>query len=333
MGFDIIPGDIDIDIDAEDLNPLHWINKANHAFGDTLASGLEFLGITDPAVDPDGIREIAKQWRALAKGLDAAAHDAKSALQGLEWDGQAAKALHKRAEASRTQATDMADSLRDGAKALDDFADEAHELLSEIGVILAEIAEFEIAGLALSVLTGGLSAIAGSLAAGARAAKVVALIARIEKSGTRMASVIRTVMEAIRGLGRALKALGEIKTIAKAGKLAGEGMKFSAFDALLQDPGTFKDPEKLAETLGLGAAFGVGAGGLGKVLGKGLGKTQAQRARQTRQDVGARRLRPVSAQAAPLGNGEAASLHPSCAQEVQVRPDRRGNRRHAAAPD
>ncbi|MEU5001147.1 DUF6531 domain-containing protein [Streptomyces sp. NPDC021622] len=268
MGFDIIPGDLD----AGDLNPLKWINKANHAFGDTLASGLEFLGITDPAVDPDGIREIAKQWRALAKGLDAAARDAETALNDLEWEGKAAKALHKRAKASRTQATNMADSLRDGAKALDDFADEAHELLTEIGVILAEIVEFEIAGLALSVLTGGLSAIAGSLAAGARAAKVVALIARIEKSGTRMASVIRTVLEAIRGLERALKALGEIKTIARIGKLAGQGMKFSAFDAALQDPGAFKDPGKLAELLATGAAFGVGAGALGKALGKGLGK-------------------------------------------------------------
>ncbi|MGA4847062.1 DUF6531 domain-containing protein [Streptomyces sp. G5(2025)] len=272
MGFDIIPGDAEFEIDAGDLNPLHWINKANHAFGSTLASNLEFLGITDPAVDPDGIREIAKKWRALAKGLDAAARDAETALTGLEWEGKAAKALHKRAKTARTQATEMADSLRKGAKALDDFADEAHDLLTEIGVILAEIAEFEIAGLALSVLTGGLSAIAGSLAAGARAAKVVALIARIEKSGSRMARVIRTVMEAIRGLERALKALGEIKTIAKAGKLAGEGMKFSAFDAALQDPGTFKDPSKLAETLAMGAAFGVGAGGLGKLLGKGLGK-------------------------------------------------------------
>ncbi|MEV7195094.1 DUF6531 domain-containing protein [Streptomyces sp. NPDC093510] len=272
MGFDIIPGDIDIDIDAGDLNPLKWINKANHAFGDTLASNLEFLGITDPAVDPDGIREIAKQWRALAKGLDAAAHDAETALKDLEWEGEAAKALHKRAKTARTQATDMADSLRTGAKALDDFADEAHTLLTEIGVILAEIAEFEIASLALSVLTGGLSVIAGNLAAGARAVKVVALIARIEKSGSGMARVIRTVMEAIRGLERALKALGEIKTIAKAGKLAGEGMKFAAFDALLKDPGTFKDPDKLAETLAAGAAFGVGLGSLGKVLGKGLGK-------------------------------------------------------------
>ncbi|MFF1381155.1 DUF6531 domain-containing protein [Streptomyces sp. NPDC058308] len=266
MGFDI-PG-----IDVDDLNPLHWINKANHAFGDSLASNLEFLGITDPAVDPDGIREITKQWRALAKGLDAAAHDAETALKDLEWEGEAAKALHKRAKTARTQATNMADSLRDGAKALDDFADEAHELLTEIGVILAEIAEFEIASLALSVLTGGLSVIAGNLAAGARAAKVVALIARIEKSGTRMASVIRTVMEAIRGLERTLKALGEIKTIAKAGKLAGDGMKFAAFDALLKDPGTFKDPGKLAEALAAGAAFGVGLGGLGKLLGKGLGK-------------------------------------------------------------
>ncbi|MFF8654103.1 DUF6531 domain-containing protein [Streptomyces huasconensis] len=272
MGFDIIPGDAEFEIDAEDLNPLKWINKANHAFGDTLASNLEFLGITDPAVDPDGIRDIAKQWRALAKGLDAAAQAAETALKDLEWEGKAAKALHKRAKTARTQATDMADSLRTGAKALDDFADEAHDLLTEIGVLLAEIAEFEIAGLALSVLTGGLSAIAGSLAAGARAAKVVALIARIEKSGSRMARVIRTVIEAVRGLERALKALGEIKTIAKAGKLAGEGMKFAAFDALLKDPGTFKDPGKLAETLAMGAAFGVGLGGLGKVLGKGLGK-------------------------------------------------------------
>ncbi|MFI1680612.1 hypothetical protein [Streptomyces sp. NPDC020607] len=97
MGFDIIPGDIDVDIDAEDLNPLKWINKANHAFGDTLAGNLEFLGITDPAVDPDGIREMAKQWRALAKGLDAAARDAEAALKDLEWEGEAAKALHKRA--------------------------------------------------------------------------------------------------------------------------------------------------------------------------------------------------------------------------------------------
>ncbi|MEU1149046.1 DUF6531 domain-containing protein [Streptomyces sp. NPDC005863] len=266
MGFDI-PG-----IDADDLNPLKWINKANHAFGDTLASGLEFLGITDPAVDPDGIREIAKQWRALAKGLDAAAHDAETALKDLEWEGEAAKALHKRAKTTRTQATEMADSLRKGAKALDDFADEAHELLSEIGIILAEIAEFEIASLGLSVLTGGLSMIAGNLAAGARAAKVVTLIARIEKSGSRMAKVIRTVMEAIRGLERALKALGEIKTIAKAGRLAAEGMEFTVFDALLRDPSTFKDPGKLAETLAAGAAFGVGLGALGKVLGKGLGK-------------------------------------------------------------
>jgi hypothetical protein len=49
-----------------DLNPLHYVNKFNHMFGDSLASGLEFLGISDPAVDPDGVREIAKKWRHLA---------------------------------------------------------------------------------------------------------------------------------------------------------------------------------------------------------------------------------------------------------------------------
>ncbi|WP_405913076.1 hypothetical protein OG760_21140 [Streptomyces sp. NBC_00963] len=71
-----------------DLNPLHRISKANHAFGDTMASGLEFLGITDPAVDPDGVREIAKHWRALAKGLEDAAHDAEVAMSDVTWEGE-----------------------------------------------------------------------------------------------------------------------------------------------------------------------------------------------------------------------------------------------------
>ncbi|MEU5141801.1 DUF6531 domain-containing protein [Streptomyces sp. NPDC021139] len=253
-----------------DLNPLHYINKFNHMFGDTVADGLEFLGITDPAVDPDGIRELAKKWRALAKGLDDAAEAARKSLADVEWEGKAAKALHKRATSARKQATEMADSLREGAKALDDFADKAHELLSEIGVILAEIAELELAGLALSVLTGGTSAVVSTLMAGSRAAKVVALVARIEQEGTVLASAIRGVMEVIRAVERALKTLKEIRGVAAAGKMAKEGMKFSAFDTLLRDPEAFKDPEKLAGILTEGALLGVGFGALGKALGKGL---------------------------------------------------------------
>ncbi|MFJ3041547.1 RHS repeat-associated core domain-containing protein [Streptomyces tendae] len=253
-----------------DLNPLHYVNKFNHMFGDTVADGLEFLGITDPAVNPDGIRELAKKWRALAKGLDDAAEAARKSLAEVEWEGKAAKALHKRAKSARKQATEMADSLREGAKALDDFADKAHELLSEIGVILAEIAELELAGLALSVLTGGTSAVVSTLMAGSRAAKVVALVARIEQEGTVLASAIRGVMEVIRAVERALKTLKEIRGVAAAGKMAKEGMKFSAFDTLLRDPEAFKDPEKLAGILTEGALLGVGFGALGKALGKGL---------------------------------------------------------------
>ncbi|MGV9282898.1 DUF6531 domain-containing protein [Streptomyces sp. NPDC003730] len=253
-----------------DLNPLHYINKFNHMFGDTVAEGLEFLGITDPAVDPDGIRELAKKWRALAKGLDDAAEAARTSLADVEWEGKAAKALHKRAKSARKQATEMADSLREGANALDDFADKAHELLSEIGVILAEIAELELAGLALSVLTGGTSAVVSTLMAGSRAAKVVALVARIEQEGTVLASAIRGVMEVIKAVERALKTLKEIRGVAAAGKMAKEGMKFSAFDTLLRDPEAFKDPAKLAGLLTEGALLGVGFGALGKALGKGL---------------------------------------------------------------
>ncbi|MGC0331338.1 RHS repeat-associated protein [Streptomyces sp. SAI-170] len=253
-----------------DLNPLHYVNKFNHMFGDTLASGLEFLGITDPAVDPDGVREIAKKWRHLATGLDDAAEAARKALAEVEWEGEAAKAFHKRSKAARKQATDMADALREGAKALDDFADQAHELLTEMGVLVAEIAEFEIAGLALSVLTGGASAVVSSLMAGSRAVKVVALVARIEKEGTVLASAIRGVMEVIRAVERALKALKEIRGVATAAKYAKEGAKFSAFDALLRDPAAFKDPDKLAGILTEGALLGLGLGVLGKALGKGL---------------------------------------------------------------
>lgn len=255
-----------------DLNPLHYINKFNHMAGDNMASMMEFLGISDPAVDPDGIREIAKKWRALAKAVDASVKEAEHALKDVTWEGKTATAFSKRAKKTRTQATTMADSLRDGADALDKFADEAHELLTELNVIILEIIEVELAGLALSVLTGGASAVVGSLAAGARFAKAMAVIGRIEHAGTAMARTIRAVLEVIRGLSRALKALKDIKSIAKVGRLAGQGAKYSALDALLQDPSTFKDPKKLAETLALGAAMGVGLGGLGKLLGKGLGK-------------------------------------------------------------
>ncbi|MFD6432140.1 RHS repeat-associated core domain-containing protein [Streptomyces venezuelae] len=255
-----------------DLNPLHYINKFNHMAGDNMASMMEFLGISDPAVDPDGVREIAKKWRSLAKAVDASVKDAEAALRDVTWEGQTATAFNKRAKKTRSQATSMADSLRDGADALDKYADEAHELLTELNVIIVEIIEVEMAGLALSVLTGGASAVVGSLAAGARFAKVMALIGRIEHAGTAMARTIRAVLEVIRGLRRALKALKEIKTIARIGKMAGEGAKFAALDTLLQDPSTFKDPGKLAETLALGAALGVGLGSLGTLLGKGLGK-------------------------------------------------------------
>ncbi|MET8182216.1 DUF6531 domain-containing protein [Streptomyces sp. NPDC005336] len=253
-----------------DLNPFHYIDKFNHMFGDSVASGLEFLGISDPAVDPDGVREIAKKWRHLATGLDDAAEASRKALAGVEWEGKAAKAFNKRSKAARKQATEMAHSLREGAKALDDFADKAHELLSEIGVILAEIAEFEIAGLALSILTAGASEVASTLMAGERALKVVALIGRIEEEGTALGSVVRGIMEVIRGIERALKALKEIRGVAEVAKMAKEGAKFTAFETLLQDPGAFKDPEKLAGILAEGAVMGIGFGMLGKALGKGL---------------------------------------------------------------
>ncbi|MET8453423.1 DUF6531 domain-containing protein [Streptomyces sp. NPDC005209] len=111
---------------------------------------------------------------------------------------------------------------------------------------------------------------ASNLMAGERALKVVALVGRIEEEGTALGSVVRGVMEVIRGVERALKALKEIRGVAAAGKMAMDGAKFSAFETLLKDPAAFKDPEKLAGILTEGALVGIGFGVLGKTLGKGL---------------------------------------------------------------
>ncbi|WP_306316269.1 MULTISPECIES: RHS repeat-associated core domain-containing protein [unclassified Streptomyces] len=253
-----------------DLNPIHLINNVNHAMGESMADVLEFVGVTDPAVDPDGVREIAKKWRALADALDRAHQDAGTALKDVDWEGQAAKSFHKRATKARGQAEDMAEALRDGARALDQFADQAHEMITEIGVICVEIVEMEAAGLALSVLTAGVSAAATTIASGARVARIVELVAKIEESGSALARVIRGVAEIIKTLQRTLRTLKEVKGVASASRVAGVGMRDAAFDTLLHDPGAFKDPEKLAGVLGAGAVLGVGFGALGKGLGKGL---------------------------------------------------------------
>lgn len=99
-----------------DRNPFHYVDKFNHMFGNSLESGLEFLGLSDPAVDPDGVREIAKMWRHLATGLDDAAEAARTSLAEVRWEGKASKAFSTRSKAARKQATEMAHSLREGAK-------------------------------------------------------------------------------------------------------------------------------------------------------------------------------------------------------------------------
>ena len=73
-----------------DLNPLHVIDELNNAIGKDTASVLEFLHLTDPAVKPDGVRDVAKKWQALAKSVDDAQHQANTALKDVVWEGKAA---------------------------------------------------------------------------------------------------------------------------------------------------------------------------------------------------------------------------------------------------
>lgn len=253
-----------------DLNPLHIINKLNDAIGHDTASVLEFLHITDPAVKPAGVREVGRTWSALGHAVDDANRDARAALQGVVWEGKAADAFAGRAQRVGKQADQIAQALHDGAKAINKFADIAESLIEQIGVIAAQMIEFEVAGLALSVITAGFSDAAAAIVTGERAMKIASLIARIEEEGGVLGTAIRAVTEAIRALRSVLEALKEVKGAATVAKLAKEGVEFTAFTTLLENPGAYKDPKKLTETLAEGALAGVGFGLLGKAVGKGL---------------------------------------------------------------
>ncbi len=253
-----------------DFNPLHLINELNNAIGHSTASVLEFLHLTDPAVSPAGVREVAKKWRALAGAVEDADRAAQHALHGIVWEGKAADAFAHRAGQVHQEAGKIAGTLHQGATAIDKFATEADDLISQIGNICAQIEEMEAAGLALDVLTEGFASCAATIAAGERATQVVALITRIEESGSTLGSVIRTIAEAIRSLDRVLEALKDIKGVATVAKWAGEGMKFAALGDLLQDPSAFTHPGKLMDSLAEGALMGIGFGAAGKGLGKAL---------------------------------------------------------------
>ncbi|MBV9026900.1 MAG: hypothetical protein JO362_24590 [Streptomycetaceae bacterium] len=253
-----------------DFNPLDIINSLNNAIGHDTASVLEFLHITDPAVKPDGVREVARKWQALARTVEDSSRDAHDALNGVVWEGKAADAFAQRTRKVQNQAGDIAGALHQGSAAIGQFADVAEGLIDEIGKIAAELIEFEVAGLALSVITAGFSEAASTIAAGERAMKIVELVGKIEEEGSILGRAIKAVTEAIRGLDRALEALKDIKGVASVAKMAKDGMAFSAFSTALEDPKALTDPGKLTDILAEGALAGVGFGVLGKALGKGL---------------------------------------------------------------
>lgn len=263
-------------------NPLDVIDKVNHQMGKDVGSVLEFLGITDPAVDPDGVRDVAKKWKALAHGLERTSHDAGVAMGQVKWQGETARAYSQRAKDVRKHAGKISDALHDGDKALRKFADEAEHLIDEIGTIAVEIMEFEAAGLALSVLTAGVSEAASTIIAGERALKIARLISKIEEAGSALSRALKGLLEIMRGLRRALRSLKEIKAIATVAKLAGDGVKYAAFDAALHDRDAFTDPGKLAELVAGGALGGLAFGLAGKAVGKALHRLKPSELNQLR---------------------------------------------------
>ena len=241
-----------------DLNPLHWINKINEEIGHSTADVLEFIGITNPAVDPDGIREVARHWKALGDALDDAHWHTGQALNELRWEGKAAEAFHARTKDVGDHCQKTAGILHHGHDQLNKFADESHELISQIGVLCAQILEFELAALPLSLLTGPLSEIASNLAAGERAAKIIALIARMGEAAKTVDRVVEAIMESLGALGRALKALAPLAKMAAGGAAMTVG-----YDAIA-DPDRLRHADTFEQDVEVGALLGIIGGGFGK---------------------------------------------------------------------
>jgi uncharacterized protein YukE len=251
-----------------DLNPLHYIDKINNEIGNSTADVLEFIGITNPAVDPDGIRELARHWDAFGDALDDAHWHTGQALNGLVWEGKSAEAFQARTKEVRDHCQKAAGVLHDGCHQLNQFADEAHELISQIGVFCAQILEFEVAALPLTLLTGPLSEIASNLAAGERAAKIVALIARIAEAAKTVDRAVDAILEALGALGRALKALLPLA------KMTASGIAMTIGYDAITNPDRLRHGDTLEQDIEVGALLGIVGGGFGKGLQgllKGLG--------------------------------------------------------------
>ena len=241
-----------------DLNPLHWIDKINEEIGHSTADVLEFIGITNPAVDPDGIREVARHWKALGDALDDAHWHTGQALNELRWEGKAADAFHSRAKDVRDHCQKAAGVLHNGHHQLNQFANESHELISQIGVLCAQILEFELAALPLSLLTGPLSEVASNLAAGERAVKIIALISRIAEAAKTVDRAVEAILEALGALGRALKALTPLA------KMAAGGVAMTVGYDAIADPDRLRHADSLEQDVEVGALLGIIGGGFGK---------------------------------------------------------------------
>lgn len=260
-------GDLFDDV-LDDINPLYWINKLNDAIGHSTADILEFLGITDPAVDPDGIREIARVWKDLADAIGEANYQAGRAATGIALQGEAGDAFGERVKKVQAVAAQVEDGLKQGHDGLNKLADQAHDLISQVGVLAAQIAEFEVVGLGLTLLTGPLSDAAAALASGSRAQRIIAIFGEVEAAVIRAGKMIEDLAAEIGGLARILKALQSVAEMAAVG--AGSNL---AFDALF-NPGRLTDPDATVDDLEIGAAGGVAFGAAGKAfaeLARGIG--------------------------------------------------------------
>lgn len=176
----------------------------NGAVAGQVAKVLSMLDLPWPGGDPDALRRLAGEWRALAGQMTTTAAHLDGAVHkvvGSSWEGAAADSFAAHWSAQHQALLDSAKNFQAVAKELDAYADQAEQIIAAIVDIALQIAEFELAGALLTVFTAGISDAVSAAASGERALKIVQLVNRFIEMAQKAERVITELIEDIRKLG------------------------------------------------------------------------------------------------------------------------------------
>lgn len=169
-----------------------------------VAEVLSLLDLPWPGGDPEALRRLATEWRAMAQELSTTGDQLDTQVfqvVGPHWRGSAADAFAAHWNQQHAAMQGSAQNFQRVARELDAYADQAEQIIEAIVEIALQIAEFELAGALLTFVTAGISDAVSAAASGERALKIVQLIDKFITMAERAERVITELIEEIRSLG------------------------------------------------------------------------------------------------------------------------------------